>query len=93
ADPGLPEGVSPTRVVAGGDGYVLNNGLLEVKIDSRGLVTGMLDLENLRQVIADGGQGNLLQIHKDYPNRWNAWDVDVFYKDQVENLDGPAEVE
>ncbi|NWK57830.1 hypothetical protein HW115_19595, partial [Verrucomicrobiaceae bacterium N1E253] len=28
ADPGLPEGVSPTRVVAGGDGYVLNNGLL-----------------------------------------------------------------
>lgn len=90
---GLPEGVSAVSVQESDAGYVLQNGLLEVRLNASGILTGLLDLENQRQVIRDGERGNLLQIHKDYPNRWNAWDVDVFYKDQVEDLDGPAEME
>lgn len=89
----LPTGVAAVTLFERGDGYRLSNNLIEMDLNASGIITSMIDLENDRQVIAEGGQGNLLQIHKDYPNRWNAWDVDVFYKDQVENLDGPAEIE
>uniref|UniRef100_UPI001C253929 hypothetical protein n=1 Tax=Streptomyces buecherae TaxID=2763006 RepID=UPI001C253929 len=29
-----------------------------------------------REAIAPGLAGNLLQIHPDFPNMWDAWDVD-----------------
>lgn len=93
AQSSLPEGTRPVGLVAEGAEYLLHNGLLEVRINASGIITSLIDLENNRQVIIEGAQGNLLQIHKDYPNRWNAWDVDVFYKNQVENLDGTAEIE
>jgi len=89
----LPKDTAPVTLKIIGDEFTLENGLLKVTIDSAGLLTSMLDIQQNRQVIADGQHGNLLQIHKDYPNRWNAWDVDVFYKDQVKNLDTPAMIE
>jgi alpha-mannosidase len=30
--------------------------------------------------------GNLLQLHQDFPNRWDAWDVDRFYRNKVTDL-------
>lgn len=89
----LPEAVTKVSLEVMDQGYVLANGLLEVHVDAAGTLTSVMDLETRRQVLAHGARANLLQIHKDYPNRWNAWDVDVFYKDQVENLDSPAEIE
>ena len=89
----LPENVQPTVMVESGDDFLLSNEFISLCIDQRGLVTHFRDLENDREVIAEGGRGNLLQIHKDYPNKWNAWDVDVFYKHQVEDLDGLAEIQ
>ena len=48
-------------------GYVLDNGVLRVAVDGRGLLTSVLDLAARREVVAPGAAGNLLQLHPDLP--------------------------
>ncbi|MFI9723412.1 alpha-mannosidase [Streptomyces sp. NPDC052396] len=67
-------------------GYVLENGLLRAEIDRRGLVVSAYDKETGREAVAPGGAANLLQLHQDFPNMWDAWDVDPFYRNTVTDL-------
>ncbi|MEU6081717.1 glycoside hydrolase family 38 C-terminal domain-containing protein [Streptomyces sp. NPDC047108] len=69
-----------------GGGYVLDNGLLRVEIDERGLVLSAYDLDSGRETVAPGQAANLLQLHPDFPNMWDAWDVDAFYRNTVTDL-------
>ncbi|WP_028798779.1 alpha-mannosidase [Streptomyces sp. 142MFCol3.1] len=73
-------------------GYVLDNGLLRVEIDGRGLVVSAYDLTADRETIAPGTAANLLQLHPDFPNMWDAWDVDEFYRNTVTDLVGTEEI-
>ncbi|MCC8455434.1 alpha-mannosidase [Streptomyces rochei] len=73
-------------------GHVLDNGLLRVEIDARGLVVSAYDLTADRETIAPGTAGNLLQLHPDFPNMWDAWDVDAFYRNTVTDLTDADEV-
>ena len=50
-----------------------------VVVDDRGLVVSLIDLATGRDAIAPGAAGNLLQVHRDLPNEWDAWDVDDHY--------------
>lgn len=65
-------------------GFVLDDGHLRVSVDRRGLLTSVLD--GGREVIAPGGVGNLLQLHPDTPNAWDAWDIDAFYRHVASDL-------
>ncbi|MGV9778536.1 alpha-mannosidase [Streptosporangium sp. NPDC003464] len=76
----------------GEGGYVLNDGLLRVEIDGRGLVVSAYDLRAGRETVAPGQVANLLQIHPDFPNMWDAWDVDQFYRNTVTDLVDADEV-
>ena len=69
---------------------VLDNGLLRVVIDERGLLVSVWDKQAGREVLA--GPGNLLQLHPDLPNRWDAWDVDSFYRNKVTDIVGVDEI-
>lgn len=75
-----------------GGGYVLDNGLLRVEIDGRGLVVSAYDIAADRETVAPGAAANLLQIHPDFPNMWDAWDVDAFYRNTVTDLTGLDEL-
>ncbi|MEV7339237.1 glycoside hydrolase family 38 C-terminal domain-containing protein [Streptomyces sp. NPDC093544] len=75
-----------------GGGYVLDNGLLRVEIDGRGLVVSAYDLAAEREAIAPGQAANLLQLHPDFPNQWDAWDVDAFYRNVGTDLTDVAEL-
>ncbi|GAA0650209.1 glycoside hydrolase family 38 C-terminal domain-containing protein [Streptomyces thermocarboxydovorans] len=75
-----------------GGGYVLDNGLVRIEIDERGLVVSARDLEADRETIAPGEAGNLLQLHPDFPNMWDAWDVDKFYRNTVTDLTDADEI-
>jgi alpha-mannosidase len=79
-------GGEPPTATRTGDGIVLDNGLLRVVVDRRGLVTSLYDRGADREVIAPGAAGNLLQLHPDLPNRWDAWDVDAFYRNTRRDL-------
>ncbi|MER7837140.1 glycoside hydrolase family 38 C-terminal domain-containing protein [Streptomyces sp. NPDC096040] len=67
-------------------GQILSNGLLRIEIDARGLVVSAYDLAGDRETIAPGTAANLLQLHPDFPNMWDAWDVDAFYRNAVTDL-------
>ncbi|WP_217168911.1 glycoside hydrolase family 38 C-terminal domain-containing protein [Streptomyces sp. AC512_CC834] len=73
-------------------GFVLDNGLLRVRVDARGLIVSAYDREAGREALAPNAAGNLLQIHPDLPNEWDAWDVDAFYRNVVTDLDDVREV-
>ncbi|MEU5510157.1 alpha-mannosidase [Streptomyces fungicidicus] len=75
-----------------GGGHVLDNGLLRAEIDGNGLLVSVHDVEADRETIAPGRAGNLLQLHPDLPNMWDAWDVDEFYRNTVTDLTDADEV-
>ncbi|MGW4650471.1 alpha-mannosidase [Kitasatospora sp. NPDC004289] len=69
-----------------GGGFRLANGLLTVEVDGRGLVVSVLDGATGREAVAPGAAANLLQLHPDFPNMWDAWDVDQFYRNTGTDL-------
>ncbi|MEQ7123577.1 glycoside hydrolase family 38 C-terminal domain-containing protein [Actinopolymorpha sp. B11F2] len=69
-----------------GPGIVLDNGLVRVTVDERGLLRSVYEIESQREALAPGAAGNLLQLHVDTPNLWDAWDVDPFYRNKVVDL-------
>ena len=89
-----PRGAGPAAVrpAAAGGGHVLDNGLVRFVIDERGLVTSAYDIEADREALAPGSTANLLQLHQDFPNKWDAWDIDVFYRNNVTDLTAADEV-
>jgi alpha-mannosidase len=97
---GVAAGGAGTAVVEGrttvtgrpGGGHVLDNGILRVEVDARGLVVSAYDIEADRETIAPGRAGNLLQLHPDFPNMWDAWDVDEFYRHTVTDLTDVDEI-
>ncbi|MEV1047606.1 glycoside hydrolase family 38 C-terminal domain-containing protein [Streptomyces sp. NPDC049916] len=92
---GTPREGQPRTVPvrAGHDGgLVLDNGLVRIAVDSRGLITSAYDLAAGREALAPGAAGNLLQLHQDFPNQWDAWDVDSFYRNTVLDLTDADEV-
>ncbi|MDR7299865.1 alpha-mannosidase [Haloactinomyces albus] len=63
------------------DGTItLDNGLLHVAVDTRGLLTSVFDRAADRELLAPNSSGNLLQLHPDHPNAWDAWDIDAFHR-------------
>ncbi|MGK5629385.1 alpha-mannosidase [Streptomyces sp. URMC 123] len=84
-DPAPP--AEPVRVAdRDGGGYVLENGLLRVEVDGRGLAVSVYDLAAGREAVAPGSAAGLLQIHPDFPTMWDAWDLDEFYRHNVTNI-------
>src|SRR5882672_5784750 len=55
----------------------MENDLLRVEWDDRGLLTSIWDKEVRREVLS--GLGNLLQLHDDNPALHDAWDIDLDY--------------
>ncbi|MFF2378457.1 alpha-mannosidase [Streptomyces xiamenensis] len=97
AAPRPPRATPPVTVAErAGGGFVLANGLLRVEIDHRGLLVSVRDGDGEgvgREAIAPGRAGNLLQLHPDLPNHWDAWDIDAFYRHNTTDLTGFDEFE
>ncbi|MCL2555105.1 MAG: glycosyl hydrolase-related protein, partial [Actinomycetia bacterium] len=68
------------------------NGLLRVTVDRRGVATSVYDIGAKREAVPPGSAANLLQLHRDLPNHWDAWDVDSFYRNTVTDLTGVDEL-
>ncbi|WIB27396.1 glycoside hydrolase family 38 C-terminal domain-containing protein [Curtobacterium sp. MCSS17_015] len=80
------EATTPVTLAEADGGFVLTNDLVRVVIDGRGLVPSAIDLATGRDAIAPGQVANLLQLHQDFPNMWDAWDVDRYYRNRVDDL-------
>ena len=68
-------------------GIVLDNGVIRVVVDRDGLLSSVVDLRaGGREVLAPGARGALLQLHRDTPTQWDAWDIDDHYKRHTTDL-------
>jgi alpha-mannosidase len=81
-DTGASPGGSELEV----DDRHLENSRLSVRWDDAGLLTSVWDKSAEREVLAPGSRGNVFQVFTDYPNFYDAWDVDRF------TLEHPIEV-
>jgi alpha-mannosidase len=89
--PARDDAPRPVTVDERGDGTVLENGLLRVTVAPDGTLAGVYDLVADREVLA--GAGNMLQLHPDTPNRFDAWDLDEFYRHRRRDLTDAVKVE
>ncbi len=87
----LPGGAVSASPVDGG--FVLENALVRVTISAEGLITSAVDLATGRETIPAGEAANLLQLHQDFPNMWDAWDIDRYYRNTVTDLRGIESIE
>ncbi|MFI5874369.1 alpha-mannosidase [Streptomyces sp. NPDC051445] len=71
-------------------GRVLDNGLVRVQVAEDGTLSSVRDLRANREVLAD--RGNLLRLHTDLPNYWDAWDIDKHYQNRYTDLLEPESV-
>ena len=67
-------------------GYVIENSRVRAVIDERGLLVSLYDLDAQREVIPPDQPGNLLQLFRDTPTQWDAWDIDADYTRVVEEI-------
>ncbi|MBZ9640436.1 glycoside hydrolase family 38 C-terminal domain-containing protein [Streptomyces sp. PSKA30] len=69
---------------------VIDNGLVRVELADDGTLASVRDLRAQREVLA--GKGNLLRLHSDLPNYWDAWDIDKHYKNRYTDLLGAESI-
>ena len=83
---------APRTLQREGAGWALRSDRLHVRIAEDGTIASLLDLARDREAIAPGGVGNLLQLFRDTPNQWDAWDIDRHYQRTPLDRLGPAAV-
>jgi len=77
-----------TTVAVSVDRRSLENEHLRVELGDDGLLSSIFDKCAQREVLAPGASGNQFQALPDYPNFYDAWDIDRFAFDQVSNVGG-----
>ena len=74
-------------------GTVLENEVVRYDFAEDGTITGAFDKEAGRDILVGDEKGNLLSLYEDRSNNWDAWDVDIFYEDQLLETARPVTVE
>ncbi|MFF1635383.1 alpha-mannosidase [Leifsonia sp. NPDC058248] len=74
------------RLERDGDAHVLSNAVLSIRIDASGLITSIVERATEREVLPPGTRANVLQLFRDTPTQWDAWDVDVEYRRSAVDL-------
>jgi alpha-mannosidase len=65
------------------NGHVLENNFLRVELNSNGDITRIFDKVAQREILPPNAIANQFQAFEDRPKSWDAWDVDIFYDDNM----------
>jgi alpha-mannosidase len=75
-----------------GGRWVLDNGSIRAEVDGDGLLRSVRNTSG-RDAVAPGARAALLRLHRDLPDKWDAWDIDRHYRNgTVELVDADAVV-
>ncbi|MEJ8305469.1 alpha-mannosidase [Saccharibacillus sacchari] len=58
-----------------------------VEWDKQGRLRRLYDREHRREVLASGECGNAFQVFEDKPLQFDAWNIDLFYRDKMRTVD------
>ncbi|WP_277209456.1 alpha-mannosidase [Isoptericola croceus] len=81
-----PRGASTVTPVEVSAGWELTNGQVRVVVDRSGHVVSAVNIGSGRDAVLPGAHANLLQLHRDIPNEWEAWDIDEHYRRSTVDL-------
>ncbi|WP_417563445.1 alpha-mannosidase [Microbacterium sp.] len=70
--------------------FVLESDAVRIAVEASGRLVSAVDKATDRDAIPAGTVGNLLQLHQDFPNKWDAWDVDEHYRGMGRDISGVA---
>lgn len=56
-------------------------------------ISRLYDKENDREVLREGGRGNVIQAYEDYPYEYDAWELSNYYEDTVYEINEVESVE
>ena len=104
AGPFMRDGVAPGAIGAAnetdapaahpeGDGFVLESALARFVFDAAGRLVSAVHAASGREAVPPGQRGAELQLFRDTPTEWDAWDVDRHYRRDGLVLDAPESVE
>jgi alpha-mannosidase len=85
---GVPRRDGNVRIEPNDGGYTLISDRARFVLDGSGRITSAVDVSSGREAIAPGEYAAELQIFRDIPNQWEAWDVDRHYRRHERVLDG-----
>jgi len=63
--------------------FVLENELIRYEFKDDGTISRIYDKESARDVLSSEGSGNLFGFYEDRPAEWDAWDIDIYYENQL----------
>lgn len=59
----------------------------ELTLNGKGQISGLYDKDSERQVLAEGECANIFQLFEDKPLDFDAWDIDIFYTQKMEEIE------
>lgn len=68
------------------DGKNIDTPFYHVVLNEAGQIASLYDKSCRREVLAPGARGNVLQIFEDKPLGNDAWDIDIFYQEKMEEI-------
>jgi alpha-mannosidase len=85
---GVPRRDGKVRIEPNDGGYTLISDRARFVLDGSGRITSAVDVSSGREAVAPGEYAAELQIFRDIPNQWEAWDVDRHYRRHERVLEG-----
>ncbi len=71
----------------------LRTPLYDLEWNGAGHWTRLFDRQAGREVLAPGGLGNVFEVYEDKPLDFDAWDIDLFYREKRRSVDDLESVE
>lgn len=85
-------GTGATVVTPDDGGWLIDTGRLRLHLDDRGLIDSLVDLEQDREVVPEGGALGELVLHRDIPTDWDAWNIDRDHFSHTRSVDKVDEI-
>ena len=63
--------------------FVLENEFIRYEFSENGTIARAFDKQAEKEILPAEQFGNVLSLYEDRPNNWDAWDVDIFYENQL----------
>ena len=76
----------PVSLRQSASGFTLENSLVRAKFNAQGHLTSFLDKRHDRECIEPGAKGNQFALFEDKPEKWEAWDVEIYHLEKRRNV-------
>jgi alpha-mannosidase len=64
----------------------LENRFYQIKLNEYGQITSIWDKSESREVLVPNRCGNIFQAFEDKPSKFDAWDIELFYQEKMQEI-------